>query len=195
MELTLESYLPFVHSLPALLPRKPSVLLIEDDPGLSRFLVGVLEDSGYRVSAFPTGEDALARWRDKASALEDLVLTDIRLPGVSGLHMLEIMRTEGNTSPSIVMSAFANQASKLEAGFLGACFLEKPFGPIQIVDAVARQLVGNRVTQSLGLQCALCYRSELIVEDRNADATAYCMECLRSGRQLEADGYANLGAG
>jgi DNA-binding NtrC family response regulator len=99
------------------------ILVIEDEDKLRRVLELHLGGDGHEVFAFASAEAALPQ----AGAM-DLVVTDLKLPGMDGLSFLEALRREANSVPSIVMTAFGNIEVAVEAMKRGAVdFLQKPF--------------------------------------------------------------------
>jgi len=99
------------------------ILVIEDEEKYRRVISLHLSSSGYAVKAAGTAEDGL-----KLAADADLVLTDLKLPGMDGLAFLEQLRSQNMLTPVIVMSAFGTVENAVEAMKKGAVdFLPKPF--------------------------------------------------------------------
>lgn len=102
---------------------KAMVLVIEDEDKFRRVIGLHLSSLGYEVKAAGTAEDAL-----KYAADADLVLTDLKLPGMDGMALLERVRAQNSETPVIVMSAFGTVEIAVEAMKKGAVdFLPKPF--------------------------------------------------------------------
>jgi DNA-binding NtrC family response regulator len=111
------------------------ILVVEDRPSLRRMLEHALEGEGYRVEAVATGSEAIERLRSDhgggdgsgEGAGYDLVLTDLKLPGASGLEVLAAARSAHPRLPVVVLTAYGTVATAVEAMKLGAWdFLEKP---------------------------------------------------------------------
>jgi len=101
------------------------VLVVEDDPGLQKFLVSCLKKQGYLVVPAATGTEALSLAR---SHNPDLVLLDLGLPDLDGLVLTQRLR-EWCTAPIIVVSARGMESDKIQALDMGADdYLTKPFG-------------------------------------------------------------------
>ena len=99
------------------------VLVIEDEEKLRRVLELQLKGAGYDVEQARTAEDGV-RLADTA----DLILTDLRLPGMNGLQLLAKLREQNLQTPVIVMTAYGTVEMAVEAMKAGAAdFLEKPF--------------------------------------------------------------------
>lgn len=100
------------------------ILVVENDPDFGAVLELALLDRGYEVRrtlSVPEGRSYL-------SALPpDLVITDVRLPGRSGLDLLFIQDDDGRRIPLIVMSAFGSRELRQFVEMMGAPFLERPF--------------------------------------------------------------------
>jgi DNA-binding NtrC family response regulator len=100
------------------------VLLVEDRDSLRKLLARALADEGYEVTAAATGGEAI-RWLGEQSFA--LVLTDLRLPDVSGLQVLAASRQAQPRVPVVVLTGYGTVGAAVEAMKLGAFdFLEKP---------------------------------------------------------------------
>ena len=101
------------------------VLVAEDRDTLRRMLGRALTSDGHQVSAVADGETAIERL--EGDERFDLVLTDLRLPGASGLDVLRAARSAQPWAPVIVLTGYGNVPTAVEAMRLGAYhFLEKP---------------------------------------------------------------------
>src|SRR5467141_5242084 len=105
--------------------RALTVLVVDDEPPIRRFLRTSLVASGYRIVE---AEDAAGAMRLFSAEKPDLVILDLGLPDKSGLELIgEIRRT--SAVPILVLSARHDERSKVEALDLGADdYLSKPFG-------------------------------------------------------------------
>ena len=114
-------------------PRLTHVLLAEDDEELRRFLSEVLQKKGYRVTEAQSGDDLLDRlWeRSRREGKFDLIVSDVRMPGFTGLEVLDGLRDECDPSigdtPVIFITAFGDSEVHAEADRLGAIVFDKPF--------------------------------------------------------------------
>ncbi len=121
-----------------------STVLVVDDKEMLRDSVGAtLQRAGMGVATAPDGRaalDLIARRRP------DAVVTDLRMPGVSGLEVLEQSRQIDDTLPVIVMTAFGAVDTAVEAMKLGAFdYITKPFEGDELVIAVKRAIEHGRV--------------------------------------------------
>src|SRR5579863_1613262 len=104
----------------------PAILVIEDEEKYRRVIGLHLHSSGYEVKAVGTAEEGLKQ--ASAEPGVDLVLTDLKLPGMDCLAFLEQLRAQNMLTPVIVMSAFGTVENAVEAMKKGAVdFLPKPF--------------------------------------------------------------------
>jgi len=112
---------------------------IADDDASIRFVLGqAIRESGADVREFPDAETLLGALD---TATPDVVISDVRMPGASGLKLLEQLKARELAAPVIVMSAFTDVASTAAAYRNGAFdYLPKPFDIDQAVAAVERAL-------------------------------------------------------
>src|SRR5579871_4162297 len=102
---------------------KQSVLVIEDEEKQRRVVGLHLSSSGFEVKAVGSAEEGF-----KLAGDVDLILTDLKLPGMDGLELLEKLKAQNSHTPVIVMSAFGTVENAVEAMKRGAVdFLPKPF--------------------------------------------------------------------
>ena len=101
------------------------ILIVDDESTIRASLQEALTLDGYEVEAAEAGEAALALCHTQNF---DLIVTDLNLPGVSGLEILHALRNQGNQTPVIMMTAYGDMDTALEAMRGGAYdFIPKPF--------------------------------------------------------------------
>jgi two-component system nitrogen regulation response regulator NtrX len=104
---------------------KPRILVIDDDAGIRESLRMTLEYDGYDVAGAATGQEGLALVEREAP---DLVLLDVKMPGMDGLDVLTRLHSMHETLPVVMISAHGTPSSAVDAIRKGALdFLEKPF--------------------------------------------------------------------
>jgi DNA-binding NtrC family response regulator len=104
----------------------PKIMVVEDDPSALDSLAEVLERDGYHVVRARGGREALEIISSEAAL--DLVITDLRMPEVDGMKILEAIRGEEKEVPVVVMTAFASMETAVAAIRKGAYdYLSKPF--------------------------------------------------------------------
>lgn len=123
-----------------------TIIAVIDDQELIRdSLSQTLRRSGHKVHAFSDGESALGAVRKGAY---DLVVTDLKMPGLDGVELLRRIRTTGLDLPVIMMTAFGTVPSAVEAMKLGAYdYIQKPFDAEEIELLVDRILRERRLRQ------------------------------------------------
>ena len=131
---------------------KKRILVVEDEEKLRRTVELQLLDAGFDVDKAAKAEEALSLI-DRA----DLILTDFKLPGMTGLEMLQIIRRQNAIVPVIVMTAFGTIENAVEAMKAGASdFLAKPFSLDLLITVVQKALeVGNLRDENVRLKAEL----------------------------------------
>ena len=121
------------------------VLLIEDEASVRLATSQALTLAGIAVEAHATAEDALPAI---GTGFEGVVLTDVRLPGMSGMALLEEVGRRDRELPVILVTGHGDVAMAVEAMRRGAYdFVEKPFRADRLVDVVRRALERRRLVQ------------------------------------------------
>src|SRR5919197_3170996 len=93
------------------------ILVVDDEQSLAQFLGIVLRKEGYHVVTANNGRDAL----DKVKAENfDVVITDIKMPGMDGIQLLQGVKKHDPSLPVVIMTAYASQQSAIDAVNLGA---------------------------------------------------------------------------
>jgi len=124
----------------------PRIVLAEDDPALRDLLAAFLRRDGYEVIEARNGVELLKRIHQIGSSIFhgraeplDLVITDFRMPGFSGLEVMECLRDAEWSLPVIVITAFGDTTFHEHARALGASeVLDKPFDLERLRQAVFR---------------------------------------------------------
>ena len=102
----------------------PSILVVDDEPGVRSSLSGVLRDEGFEVEAAASGEECLER---AARSAFDVVVLDVWLPGIDGLVTLQRLRERKVDAQVVMISGHGNIESAVRAIKMGAFdFVEKP---------------------------------------------------------------------
>lgn len=126
----------------------PHLLIIEDDPKLGPMLKGALEYAGYRVSLASDGKIGLDEARKGAA---HLIVLDLMLPHIDGLHILKLLRRDIYNTPVIILTAKGGEADRIE-GFRLGCddYVSKPFSLNELIARVRAVLrrSGYRETPS-----------------------------------------------
>lgn len=118
-----------------------TVLVVEDSPDLMLMTSLMLQRSGYEVLEAVSGEAALTLVR--ATPKLDVILLDLRLPGIDGWEVLRQLKADGHTDriPVIVLSAHADSDTAKKSVACGAkSYIEKPFRKETLVKALTAVL-------------------------------------------------------
>jgi two-component system, NtrC family, nitrogen regulation response regulator NtrX len=122
---------------------KPTILIVDDEPGVRTALSGVLRDEGYTVEAVPSGEACLERLTRGAV---DLIVLDVWLPGMDGLATLARLRERQVDAQVVLISGHGNIESAVRAIKMGAFdFVEKPLSLEKTVLVVRNALRQQRL--------------------------------------------------
>jgi len=122
---------------------KPTILVVDDEPGVRSSLSGVLRDEGYSVEAVSSGEACLER---VTRGPVDLIVLDVWLPGMDGLATLTRLRERQVDSQVVLISGHGNIESAVRAIKLGAFdFVEKPLSLDKTVLVVRNALRQRRL--------------------------------------------------
>jgi DNA-binding response OmpR family regulator len=160
------------------------ILVVDDEAGIRDLVGSYLRNEGFEVDEAVDGEDALARFRGRPP---DLIVLDLRLPGIGGLDVLrEIRRT--SAVYVIVLTARADETDKLIGLELGADdYVTKPFSPRELVARVRAVLrrrrddegddVTDDVTRFDGLSIDSA-RHEVRVDDEPVELTSLEFQLL-----------------
>ena len=120
-----------------------SILVVDDQPSMQDALNTSLRSEGYRVATACSGEEALTRIEAQEF---DIVLTDLVMPGLNGLDLLERSRVLDPGAAVIVMTGYATLETAVAALRRGACdYLEKPFSLDELTRCVRRLLQYHEV--------------------------------------------------
>jgi FixJ family two-component response regulator len=113
----------------------PVIAIVDDDRSIRVALSSLLRSMDYEVRLFD-GAQALLRELDLDAI--DCIVTDVQMPGLTGLDMLEELARRGGEIPAIVITAFPEQAVRQRALRLGAkAFFSKPFDAGEILKQIA----------------------------------------------------------
>jgi len=121
------------------------ILIVDDEATIRLSLVEALSAEGYKVDAAETGEEALAQCNNTDF---DLLVTDLKLPGVNGLEILKALRNQQRNTPVIMMTAYGDVDTAVDAMRSGAYnFIQKPFklGEIKLQVRSALRATGDYV--------------------------------------------------
>ncbi len=127
------------------------ILVVDDDPGMLRFLTAMLEEDGYEVRETRSGREALEKVRQEEY---DVVVTDLKVPDCSGMAVLEGIREIDPALPVVILTTHASQRAGIEALNKGAFqYIEKNSKNEEIRLVVRNAVQMRRIqTQNLALK-------------------------------------------
>lgn len=124
------------------------VLIVDDEPAICWALEQALTEEGHQVTAVPSAEDA-RNWFERETP--DVIMMDVRLPGVDGLSAMQTLPEKLARTPVVVMTAFGNLETAVQAIGSGAFeYLPKPFDLDDAVNVIRRALQSNASPEPSG---------------------------------------------
>ena len=180
---------------------KPSVLLVDDDAPFRMVLRGELSRMGFEVTAVGSGEDALSK---VAEVEPEVVLLDLRLPGVGGLEVLKAIRDTNPASDVIMLTGHGSIDTAIEAVKMGAFdYVSKPCPledlEVRIRRALERQTLRTRASvlergltppdpggEMVGTSASFIRMVELIDRAAPADSTVLVLGPTGAGKERVA---------
>ncbi|MDO1477822.1 ATP-binding protein [Rhodococcus ruber] len=183
-------------AVPAAGPREgqPCILLVEDNADMRDHLLGLLTAQGWHVDATADAESALERIR---AELPDLLLTDVMLPGRSGLSLLQDVRDDERLArlPVILLTARAGSESAVEGLRAGADdYVVKPFHPSELTARVRVHLEMSRLREEL-LAASAHEAASLRIALDTRSVTSRAVGLLMAAHRVDADtAFAQLSA-
>ncbi len=122
------------------------VLIVDDNADLRRYVGAILKRSGYRISSARHGAEGLQRAREEPP---DLILTDLMMPQMSGLEMIQAIRQQPEIkgTPIVLLTAKADEETRIEGAEQGAdAYLSKPFNHRELL-AEVRNLLALKASE------------------------------------------------
>ena len=133
---------------------KENILVIDDEKNIRTTLTKCLRAEGYEVTAAINGEDGLEKLSEEDF---DLILLDMKLPGMDGIEVLRRIRESHPFTPAIMITAYGTVESAVEAMKLGAVdYLNKPFPPEEIRKVVSQVLSRGMLKEADTTQFTPC---------------------------------------
>jgi DNA-binding response OmpR family regulator len=171
----------------------PHILVMEDDRSVALGLEMVLSEEGYQVNLADTGELALEAFKQKRF---DLLVADLRLPGIDGMEVIKQVKKEKPETEVIVITGYGTTAKAVEAMKLGVHdFLPKPFTEDQIKAAIddALKLRAKKPAEAITQKAEteeeklIQKREVLAVLGRTADDMNFWRDLMENGSEALAD--------
>jgi PAS domain S-box-containing protein len=142
---------------------KQRILIVDDDPNIVQVIEQALTFKGYSTRSTTAGEEAVRIFHDEGEF--DVVLTDLILPGISGIELLEIFKKQDPTCEVLVLTGFGSNDKAVEALKKGAYdYLKKPTNIDELFIAVSNAIEKKRLSvENISYQMDL----ERLVEERS----------------------------
>ncbi|BCR03119.1 two-component system response regulator [Desulfuromonas versatilis] len=140
------------------------IIVVDDDPYVLSSTVRILQEFGFSPCPFSNGHEALERFRDEDA---DAVLSDIKMPKITGIELLDRIRALDPEMPVILVTGYAELDTAIAAIQKGAFdFILKPYEPLYLVNALEKAIKLKRLNQ-----LEKNYKAELerTVEQRTRD--------------------------
>ena len=161
-------------SLNAAKTSKKSILIVEDDEDIQQLVGYNLIQAGFQVEYADSGEEALGKIKKQ---YPDLILLDIMLPGMDGIEVCKVLRTENETAeiPIIMLTAKGEETDIVEGFELGADdYITKPFSPkilLSRIKAVLRRKVKEEAAPSTPEQGEVIKTGNIIINPGRYEVT------------------------
>jgi DNA-binding response OmpR family regulator len=163
-----------------------TILIVDDEYAVARGIQYALEQEGYQVSVAGSGEEALAVAGELAP---DLIVLDVRMPGIDGFETLRRLRADGSKAPVLMLTARDEEMDKVIGLEMGADdYMTKPFGLRELlsrIKALLRRAYGDLADATGG---RLIRHRDLVIDldrrrvqrgDKRVSLTATEFEILR----------------
>ena len=120
------------------MPETQLVAIVDDDPSFRDATQNLLQASGFSTATFASAESFLAsKRRHDVSCL----VTDMRMPGMTGLELCLELAASGHPIPAVLITAYPDESVRPRARKAGIrCYLSKPFSPEQLCECVRSAL-------------------------------------------------------
>lgn len=128
------------------MPGEPTVFVVDDDLAVLRSVVGLLTSEGHTAESFEHPESFL---QQVDPGRPGCLVVDLKMPGVTGIELLQRLRKDSADRPTVVISGHAEIGSVVQAMQLGAVdVLEKPFRPEDLLKSVRQALEADRTLRA-----------------------------------------------
>ncbi len=126
---------------------KHTILLVDDDKEFRKAMTRMFEKSGYAITVAADGNEALDALSDNEF---DLVISDLRMPNLDGVELMEELRRQGLATPIIFLTAFGEVESYMDLMNLGAFeYVNKPVKSRKILEIAQRAIESHTNSQSV----------------------------------------------
>jgi len=136
------------------------ILIVDDEQSMRDTLQIMLENEGFSVDSAANGIEALNLCE---TDLYDLIITDMKMPGVDGIQLIEKLNSRGSDTPIIIMTAYATKEQAIKTLNLGASFfIEKPFKKTVLLNFVNRSIkMEDLIRENKDLKAGISHYTDL----------------------------------
>lgn len=118
------------------------IVIVDDERAVRQGLSNLLQSDGYKTESFESGESLLENITDINNVA--MLILDVRLKGMSGFELFEVLKKQGSPPPVLFISADAEESVLWQAISLGAItFMHKPLDVDGLLELIRRELEGN----------------------------------------------------
>jgi FixJ family two-component response regulator len=122
-------------------PKKPLVAIVDDDESIRDATKDLLDAAGFAAATFPSAESFLQSNRRGSTSC---LVTDVRMPGMTGLELHQDLVASGTRIPTILMTAYPDDRVRTRARKAGVvCYLIKPFTPDELLECIRSALAAG----------------------------------------------------
>ena len=115
-----------------------TISIIDDDDAIRRSIVSLIRSTGYKAREYLSADAYLG---SGDVGMHDCIITDVYMPGRTGLNLIRVLRNTGYSTPVILMTANLDEHIAAKAAEAGAvCLLRKPFDSQELLDCIERAL-------------------------------------------------------
>jgi FixJ family two-component response regulator len=129
------------------MPEGPLIAVVDDDKSIRSATQNLLNSAGFSTFAF---EDAKGFLGSPIRANVECLVTDMRMPGMTGLELHEHLVATGVAIPTVIISAHPEKLARDRARKAGiTCFLAKPFAADELLECVRKALAKSRARRAI----------------------------------------------
>jgi len=126
---------------------RPLVAIVDDDESHRRATRNLVKAAGFATAAFSDAESFLASTTRASTAC---LVTDMKMPGMSGLDLCEALAASGDAIPTVLVTAYSEELTHVRARKAGInCCLIKPFPAEQLLECIREALATPRVRSAI----------------------------------------------
>lgn len=149
-----------------------NIWIIDDDQSIRFVLQRALEKAGMNITAFEYTSDLLSEISKQDAELPDAIISDIRMPGMSGLDLTKEVHLQYPDLPIIIMTAYSDMDSAMSAYDSGAFeYLPKPFDINEAVELAKRACINGKASKAIDKDEFITNTSSLGLNDNEANSS------------------------